>query len=165
MATQLPVRIEFSLPEGWTAAPPDEVGAPGAAFVALHPPAHDGFTTNITISGDYRDDAVELETVAEESVARLMKSVGGVRVLTSAAVGAEDSPGFTQTVEIKSTIEGQPHDLVQCQAYLSMHDVDEPAKRAIIDLVLTTTADRFEEFVKDFQYFVRSVKPSEHLPR
>ncbi|HEV7973961.1 hypothetical protein [Amycolatopsis sp.] len=160
MATQLPVRIEFSLPEGWTAAPPDEVGAPGAAFVALHPPAHDGFTTNITISGDYRDDDVELETVAGESVARLKKSVGEVRVLTSTAVDA----GFTQTLEIKSTIEGQPHDLVQCQAYLSMHDVDEPAKRAIIDLVLTTTADRFDEFVKDFQNFVRSVKPSEYFP-
>jgi hypothetical protein len=160
MATQLPVRIEFSLPEGWTAAPPDEVGAPGAAFVALHPPAHDGFTTNITISGDYRDDDVELETVAGESVARLKKSVGEVRVLTSTAVDA----GFTQTLGIKSTIEGQPHDLVQCQAYLSMHDVDEPAKRAIIDLVLTTTADRFDEFVKDFQYFVRSVKPSEYFP-
>lgn len=160
MATQLPVRIEFSLPEGWTAAPPDEVGAPNAAFVALHPPAHDGFTTNITISGDHRDDDVELATVAEESVARLTKSVGGVRVLTRTAV----DDGYTQTLEIKSTIEGHPHDLVQCQAYLSMHDVEEPAKRAIIDLVLTTTADRFEEFVKDFEYFVRTVKPSDPVP-
>jgi hypothetical protein len=160
MATQLPVRIEFSLPEGWTAAPPDEVGAPNAAFVALHPPAHDGFTTNITISGDYRDDDVELATVAEESVARLTKSVGGVRILTRTAV----DEGYTQTLEIKSTIEGQSHDLVQCQAYLSMHDIEEPAKRAIIDLVLTTTADRFDEFVKDFQYFVRTVKPSDSVP-
>jgi hypothetical protein len=160
MATQLPVRIEFSLPEGWTAAPPDEVGAPNAAFVALHPPAHDGFTTNITISGDYRDDVVELATVAEESVARLTKSVGGVRVVTRTAV----DDGYTQTLEIKSTIEGQSLDLLQCQAYLSMHDVEEPSKRAIIDLVLTTTADRFDEFVKDFQYFVRTVKPSDSVP-
>jgi hypothetical protein len=160
MATQLPVRIGFGLPEGWTSAPPDEVGAPGAAFVALHPPAHNGFTTNITISGDYRDDDVELETVAEESVARLTKSVGGVRVLTSTPVDS----GFTQTLEITSTIEGRSHNLVQCQAYLSMHDIEEPAKRAIIDLVLTTTADRFDEFVKDFQYVVRSVKPSEYFP-
>ena len=37
MVSELPVRIEFSLPEGWQATPPDEAGAPGVAFVALHP--------------------------------------------------------------------------------------------------------------------------------
>ncbi|MCX5129755.1 hypothetical protein OOK25_39665, partial [Streptomyces sp. NBC_00347] len=53
MPTTLPVPIEFRLPEGWQPAPPDEVGAPGVAFVALHPQPDSGFTANITIDGEY----------------------------------------------------------------------------------------------------------------
>jgi hypothetical protein len=45
VATQLPVRIEFRLPDGWQAAPPDEVGTPGAAFVAQIPTVLDDFRT------------------------------------------------------------------------------------------------------------------------
>ncbi|MBA2944928.1 hypothetical protein [Streptomyces himalayensis] len=56
MATTLPVKVEFSLPEGWQSAPPDEVGAPGVAFVALHPDSRDGFTANITIAGKLRGE-------------------------------------------------------------------------------------------------------------
>ncbi|WP_409469332.1 hypothetical protein [Streptomyces sp. HC307] len=37
MPTALPVPIQFELPEGWRPAPPDEAGAPRAAFVARHP--------------------------------------------------------------------------------------------------------------------------------
>ncbi|MEC3981466.1 hypothetical protein [Amycolatopsis sp. H20-H5] len=157
MVTQLPVRIEFRLPEGWLSAPPDEVDAPGAAFVALHPPAKDGFTANITISGEHRPPETTLETVADESVERLAKVVDEAEVLARADAGTEDMPGLTQTLRLASSA----GDLVQCQVYLSMADVRDPARRAVIELALTSTAGEFEHEVGDFQEFVRGVRAAE----
>ena len=72
MATTLPVKISFSLPDGWQAAPPDEVEAPGAAFVALHPATSDeGVTANLTIAGRMRNDSATMWDIAAESVQRL----------------------------------------------------------------------------------------------
>ncbi|MQA11885.1 MAG: hypothetical protein GEU98_25750, partial [Pseudonocardiaceae bacterium] len=67
MATTIPIPVNFRLPDGWQAAAPDEVGAPGAAFVALHPASRTDFTANITISGEYRPDEAALTDIADES--------------------------------------------------------------------------------------------------
>ncbi|GAA1941607.1 hypothetical protein [Amycolatopsis minnesotensis] len=160
MATQLPVKIDLTLPEGWQPAPPDEVGAPEAAFVALRLPADDGFTTNITVSGAIRDDGATLEAIADESVGRLSGSVGEVDVLTRAAAGTEEAPSYTQTLRVAAELDGAHRELIQCQVYLEMRDDDLPAERAVIELVLTSTVGGFEDFVGEFQEFVRSVVPA-----
>jgi hypothetical protein len=159
MTTQLPVRIEFQLPDGWRPAPPDEVGAPGAAFVALHPDPDPDFTANITISGAYRPDEASLAEIADESVHRLEQSVGQVRLRNRAEVGTEDAPGLTQALDLSTVINDHQRDLVQCQVYLAMKDIDEPSKRAVIELALTSTPGQFGDVIADFQQFVRSVRP------
>jgi len=159
MATTLPVPIEFELPEGWHAAPPDEVGAPGAAFIALYPQSDAGFTANITIDGAYRPDAATLPDIAHESVEHLRQADAMVEVTASREIGSADAPGLTQTLAVAAVVGGVPRDLIQSQVYLSMLDVADPGKRAVIRLVLTATASQHPEVLDDFQDFVRTVRP------
>ncbi|MGP3981253.1 hypothetical protein [Streptomyces sp. KR80] len=159
MPTTLPVPIEFELPEGWRAAPPDEVGARGAAFVALHPQPDDGFTANITIDGEYRPDEATLSEIAHESVERLRQAATSVVVTGRREIGSADAPGFTQTLAVSTVIGGVRRDLVQSQVYLSMLDVADPRERAVIRLVLTATASQHPAVLDDFQDFVRTVRP------
>jgi hypothetical protein len=155
MATQLPVRIEFSLPDGWQAASPDEAGAPGVAFVALHPGSANGFTANLTIAGQFREPDVPMDAIADESVHRIEEAVGSVHVRRRAEVGSDESPGITQVLDIEV---GTGQELVQCQVYVSVHDVDDPAKRAVLEFVLTCTPDQLDDVFTDFQDFVRTVR-------
>lgn len=159
MATTLPVPIEFELPPGWHAAPPDEVHAPGAAFVALHPQPDAGFTANITIDGQYRPDPATLPEIAHESVERLREVATSVEVSAGREIGSADAPGLTQTLAVAAVVGGVPHDLVQSQVYLSLPDVADPGKRTVIRLVLTATASQHPEVLDDFRDFVRTVRP------
>jgi len=160
MASTLPVPIEFELPDGWVAAPPDEVGAPGAAFVALHPdPQPTGFTANITIGGEFRPDQASLEDIADESIERLASATAGATLDTRNEFGDADAPGLTQLVRIRERIGGVERALAQCQVYLSMSDVDDERKRVVLQLSLTAAEDRLSEVVGDFQRFVASVRP------
>jgi hypothetical protein len=164
MATQLPVRIEFRLPDGWQAAPPDEVGAPGVAFVALHPAsraAEGGFTANITIAGQVRDPALTMLALADESVRRLEQNAGTVHVRSRTELGSPEAPGLTQALDILATVRGEALPLVQTQVLVSMTDVDDPAKRVVLELVLTCTAEQLDTVIGDFQEFVRTVRPAE----
>ncbi|MEU8767272.1 hypothetical protein AB0C94_09970 [Streptomyces griseus] len=159
MTTTLPVPIAFELPDGWRAAPPDGVGAPGAAFVALHPHPDAGFTANITVDGVFRPDPATLPEIADESVANLRGSAASVDVAERREVGSEDAPGLTQTLAISAISGGVPRDLIQSQVYLSMLDVEDPGKRAVIRLILTVTAAQHGDVVEDFRDFVRTVRP------
>jgi hypothetical protein len=160
MVTELPVRIEFSLPDGWQAAPPDEVGAPGVAFVALHSAsrggAANGFTANLTIAGEFRDPTLPLSTFADESLRRLEDVASSVRVRDRTDVGPSDAQGMTQVLDIEM---GPNQWLVQCQIYLSMDDYYDRRRRAVIELVLTCTPEQLDEVLADFQQFVRTVRP------
>jgi hypothetical protein len=160
MVTQLPVRIEFALPEGWNAAPPDEVGAPGVAFVALPPDSADDFTPNITIAGQFREPDLAMDAIAEESVGRLEQAYGNVQVRQRTEVGSADAPGITQVLDILATVDNRPLPLVQCQVYSSMSDVDDPAKRVVLELVLTCKPSQLADVFEDFQQFVRTVRPA-----
>ncbi|MEW2134803.1 hypothetical protein [Streptomyces sp. NPDC005435] len=167
MTATLPIKISFSLPDGWQAAPPDEVGAPGAAFVALHPGSVDhGFTANITISGEMRNDATTMWQIAEESVHRL-EQAGPVEVVKKHEVGTPDIPGLTdspgvvQNLRLHTTLRGEPLELCQSQVYLGLEDVRNPAKRAVIELVLTATEGQLEHVVDDFKSFLRTVRSAE----
>jgi hypothetical protein len=157
MATDLPVRIEFALPEGWVVTPPDEAGAPGVAFVALHPGSANGFTANFTIAGQFRDPALTMEAIADESVGRLQEAVGRVAVRSRVEVGAADAPGITQVLDIQV---GTQQQLVQCQVYVSMHDTAHPERRAVLELVLTCLPEQLDTVFDDFQAFVRTVRPA-----
>jgi hypothetical protein len=160
MATTLPVPIEFELPHGWVAAPPDEVGAPGAAFVALHPdPRPAGFTTNITIGGDFRPDQASLADIADESVERLAASTTEAILGSRNEFGDAEAPGLTQLVRIRERIGGVERALAQCQVYLSMSDVDDARRRVVLQFALTAAEDRLGEVVGDFHRFVASVRP------
>ena len=167
MTTTLPVKISFSLPDGWQAAPPDEVGAPGAAFVALHPASIDGgFTANITISGQMRNDGATLSQIADESVLRL-EQAGPVRVIKKADVGTPDIPGLTdppgvlQNLVLSTTLRGEPVELCQSQLYLGMEDITSPAKRAVIEFVLTAKPNQLDAVIEDFRQFLRTVRPAD----
>lgn len=159
MPTTLPVPIEFELPEDWRAASPDDVGAPGAAFVALHRQPDAGFTANITIDGEYRPDETTLPEIAHASVERLSQAATSAVVTGSSEIGSADAPGFTQTVALSAIVSGVLRDLVQSQVYLSMLDVTDRHQRAVIRLVLTATASQHASVLRDFQNFVRSVRP------
>ncbi|MFI2779465.1 hypothetical protein [Streptomyces sp. ALB3] len=159
MTTTLPVPIAFELPDGWRATPPDGVGAPGAAFVALHPRPEAGFTANITVDGEFRPDAATLPEIADESVENLRRSAVSVEVGERREVGSPESPGLTQTLAVSAIAGGAPRDLVQSQVYLSLLDVDDPSRRAVIRLILTASASQHPAVVEDFREFVRTVRP------
>lgn len=160
MATTLPVKIEFSLPEGWQPASPDEMGAPEVAFVALHPESRDGFTANITIAGKMRDDLADLVTLAEESVQRLSEA-GTVRVAKRHEVGTPEAPVLTQTLRLSGRLRGLPLELVQSQVYVTMQDVHDPAKRAVLEFMLTAKLSQLDAVQDDFKQFVRSIRPAD----
>lgn len=162
MATTLPVRIEFRLPDGWRAAPPDEVGAPGAAFVALHPASSDNFMANIAISGELRPDTATLAEIADESIGRLRRAAADVRVADRTEVGTPEAPGLTQVVHLSADVSGTMRELIQSQVYLSMLDVDDPRRRAVIELVLTATPTQLGTVIGDFQDFVRTIRPADN---
>lgn len=154
MATTIPVPIQFSLPDGWISAPPDEVGSPHVAFVALRPPADNGFTPNITISGEIRGD-VPLTTVADEALATLRREVGQVKEGRRSDLG----DGLTQAVRLRIDLNGRPQDIAQLQVFLAMQDVRDPRRQAVLRIVLSATPDRFEQVVADFQQFISTIRP------
>ena len=164
MPTTLPVPIEFDLPEGWRAAPPDDVGAPGAAFVALHPHPDDGFTANVTIDGAFRPDEATLSEIADESVGRLRQVSTSVEVRNRRDFASPDAPGFAQRLAVTTVVNGVSRDLGQAQVYLGLLDVDDPCKRAVIRLVLTATASQLPSVLEDFQSFVRTVRTGTSTP-
>jgi hypothetical protein len=155
MVTELPVHIEFSLPDGWQAASPDEVGAPEMAFVAVRS-GEDGFTTNLTVAGEIRDPAMPISAIADDSVHRIGEVAGSVRVRDRVALGPDGSPGMTQVLDIEME---QGEQLVQCQVYLSLDDIHDPQKHAVLELALTCTRERLDDVLPDFQRFVGTIRP------
>jgi hypothetical protein len=175
VATTLPTPIEFRLPEGWRPAPPDEVGAPSVAFVALHPHPDHGFTANITIDGelDTAGTDVPLTELADASIRTLRVGGADVTLADRSDVGAGDAPGLTQTLTLRATVNGEPRELVQAQVYLAMLDTGPgaapdtdpdtaaPGRRAVVRLVLTASAGQFQAVLPDFQWFVWTVRPDQ----
>ncbi|MER5763890.1 hypothetical protein [Streptomyces sp. NPDC002082] len=159
MPTTLPVPIEFALPESWRPAPLDEVAAAGVAFVALHPEPDAGFTANITVDGDFRPDAATLDDIADESVERLREAAESVVLAARRATGTADAPGLAQRLSFSALIDGTPRDLVQSHVYLTVLDLADRRRRAVILLVLTATAHQHDHVLGDFQDFLRTVRP------
>ncbi len=159
VAASLPVPIEFRLPEGWLPARPAGGDAPAVAFAAVHPQPDAGFTANITVDGEYRSDTATLAELADESVERLREVAESVAVTYRREVGSADAPALAQRVTFSAVAGDKRHDLVQSQVYLSMPDIEEPHKRAVVRLALTATAAQHDTVLGDFQDFVRTVRP------
>lgn len=159
MAATIPVPIEFSLPEGWRSVPPDEAGAPGAGFVALHPPGSDGFTPNITISGDIHADDVPLTRIADEVVEELRAGAREVQLGRRTEAGSAANPGLTQAVRLSVLLEGRPADIVQFQVFLALQDTRDPHRRAVLHVVLSALPDQFTDVIEDFHQFIATIRP------
>ena len=162
MVTTLPVPIKFSLPEGWRSVPPDEVGTPEAAFVALHPGSvRNGFTANITLTGEIRGEDEELTAIADEAVERLR--AGGaqdVKLGRRNEVGSAENPGLTQAVKLTIPLNGRAAELVQFQVFMALRDQKDPGRRAVLHLVLSALLeDQFEKVIDDFQKFLSTIEP------
>ncbi|CAL9401614.1 hypothetical protein [Streptomyces sp. NPDC090994] len=167
MPGTLPVPLEIELPPGWHSAPPDEVGAPQAAFVALHTASRgQGFMPNITVTGHTLQGSVSLHGLAEESVRRLRENVGAVDVVkrtevgTSPAPGLIDAPGIVQNVRIQATVDGQPMELAQSQFLLVLENKRKRGERVEIEIALTARTSQLGDVLEDFQTFVSALRPA-----
>jgi len=155
----LPVPIEFSLPQGWRSVPPDQVDAGEAAFVALHPPASHGFTANITISGEVREDDESLTQIGDEAVDKLRATGRNVQLGRRNEVGSAESPGLTQAVRMTVDLQGREQEIGQFQVFVVMRDTPDQQRRAVLHVVLTALPDQFDDVFGDFQEFVSSIRP------
>ncbi|MFF7160696.1 hypothetical protein ACFZBP_04750 [Streptomyces sp. NPDC008086] len=167
MPGTLPVPLEIELPQGWQSAPPEEVGAPHAAFVALHMASRgQGFVPNITVTGHRLDGSSSLHGLAEESVRRLRENVGAVEVVkrtevgTSPAPGLIDAPGIVQNLRIQATVNGQPMELAQSQFLLVLESERQRGERAEIEIALTARTSQLQDVLEDFQSFLSTLRPA-----
>jgi hypothetical protein len=153
LATQLPVPVRFELPDGWESAPPDEVGARGAAFVALNTATlGSGFTANITLEGSTGPD--DLTTWADESVRELQAAVHDVTVADRHEIGSPDTPGLAQDLRVTADVNGVARELAQFQVYFTMGGTAAERRRAVVRAVLTCAGDQVGRVLDDFRSFV-----------
>ncbi len=158
MATDLPVPIQFRLPDGWHAASPDEAGLPDVAFVALNAATHgSGFTANITVDGEVRTDGASLAEIADESVANLRGAAPTVTVAHRAELGVGEAPGLAQDIRI-TLREGAVRELVQSQVYLTVPDARDSDTRAVVRAALTAALDQVDTVMPDFREFLASIR-------
>jgi hypothetical protein len=151
--------LEFRLPEGWLPARPEGFNAADVAFAAVHPQPDAGFAANITIDGDVPPDALTLADLADTSVEHLREVAESVMVAHRREVGSFDAPALAQRLVFSTVVDGAHRGLVQSQVYLSLSDVENSHKRAVIRLTLTATAGQHDAVLGDFQDFVRTVGP------
>lgn len=161
MVATIPVPIEFSLPDGWRSVPPDEVGTPDAAFVALHPSTiQSGFTANITVTGELRGEDEALTEIGNEAVAKLQAAgARDVKLGRRSEVGSAENPGLTQAVKLNIDLKGKPQDIYQFQVFMGMRDQSHPGLRAVLHVVLSALPEQFEQVIGDFQKFLSTIKP------
>lgn len=160
MAAELPIPLEFRLPEGWYSAPPDELGSPDAAFVAVHPATRGDFTAYITLSGEVREDQATLREVADEGLDTLQQFSEFAELSKEVDTGNEKAPGLTRLIEMRAVLEGKTLDLMQCQIFLRLQDVEDANKHAVLKMMLTATPEQLRQLAVDFEEFVGSVEPA-----
>lgn len=157
MSTRLPIPITFRLPEAWSPTDPDQAGAPQAAFVAIHPQAADNFTPNITIAAQPKRTESSMTEAAEESVRALTQGTDVV-VTHRAEFGSDAAPGLTQYLRLTTTLGEVRHDLIQVHFFVTLRDTTDPAKQAMLKIVLTATEDQAPEAVRDFERFLATLR-------
>ncbi|MGV9254567.1 hypothetical protein [Streptomyces sp. NPDC003697] len=160
MPTTLPLPLKFRLPEGWLPARPEGgFNTADVAFAAVHPQPDAGFAATITIDGGVPPNAATLTGLADEAAQRLHEIAESVTVTHRRKVGSADAPALTQRLTFSAVVDGTRRDLIQSQVYLSLTDIVDPHKRAVIRLILTATAAQHDAVLQSFQTFVRTVGP------
>lgn len=163
MATTMPVSLYFQLPDGWVSGDPDQAGAPGSAFIAGHPGSAEGdFLANILIRGELRPDRASLAQIANEPITQTRQddAFSGVHLVERREVGGSDSPGLVQVMKVVFGRDDGARRLIQTQAFMSMFDVDDLGKRAVVTIQLTATPSQFATVIPDFEIFLRSIRPA-----
>ncbi|MEC3974229.1 hypothetical protein [Amycolatopsis sp. H20-H5] len=159
MPTQLPVPVEFALPDGWLPVPPDVLGAPDAAFVAVQWATHgSGFSANITIDGQVRPAADSLTDLADEMLADLLAVSPDAVLVDRDQNTSLDVPALTQKVRLSAVVNGVGYELVQAQVYLSMADSAGESLRAVVRTMLTATEEQFPALIGDFTEFLGTLR-------
>lgn len=171
MPGTLPVPLSIELPPGWQSAPPDEVGAPHAAFVALHMDSRgQGFMPNITVTGRTLEGSASLYSLAEESVQRLRENVGAVDIVkrtevgTSTAPGLVDADGVVQNLRIQAIVKEQPMELAQSQFLLVVENERQRNERVQIEVAMTARTSQLQDLLEDFQVFISALRPATPTP-
>ncbi|GAA3799348.1 hypothetical protein [Amycolatopsis tucumanensis] len=150
MFTSMPFPVGFAVPPGWRAPGPSETGCPlGTVACVRSEPA-----AVIAAAGGFRPDGASLPEIAAESVRDLRESGAVVEVLRRTEVGAAGSPGLAQVLRVHAPGAAE---VVQCQAFLALHDVDDHGKRAVLRFVMATTGAG--ELAEDFRRFLGSIRP------
>lgn len=159
MTTTLPVPVRFALPDdAWEPVRPESLGVTNAAFLAVRR-TEATYKPTLTVSGDWREDDADLETIADESVAKLRREgATEVELIKRNVIESEHAPAVTQSIGALAAVEGRVYDLRQAQVVQGLVDVHDPDKRVVVIYTLTCTFAQWEEMVPEFQRFMASVE-------
>lgn len=161
MPTTFPIPISFRLPDdAWQAVQPESLGVTNAAFLAVRREhVGSGYAPTITLSGDVLDDGASLEQVADAAVEVLGSQAEDVRLVKRATYGSQTTPGLLQQLDCQIPTEDGPRDIRQLQALIELTDVDDPSRRAVAKVVLSTTRGQHDVYLPEFQQFLRTLRP------
>lgn len=158
MRVTVPVPIQFELPDGWQAVDPDRAGAPGAAFVAVHPATRNGRVANITVGENDRSDNTTLDQIADEALGRLVRVGHGVSLSRRTGYGSDAAPAIAQVATLSVVKDGVAQRLVQYQVFMALVDMANPYRRVILEATLTATPEQFDQVVGGFGEFVATIR-------
>lgn len=158
MRVTVPVPIQFTLPDGWQAVDPERAGAPGAAFVAVHPATRNGRVANITVGEKERSDNTTLEQIADEALGRLVRVGHGVSLARRTNYGSEQAPAIAQLATLSVVKDGVAQQLVQYQVFMALVVAENPYRRVILEAALTATPEQFDQVVDGFGEFVATIR-------
>lgn len=73
-------------------------------------------------------------------------------------VGSGTARGVTQVLDIAASAGSRPLDLVQHQIFISVQDMNDPGRRAVLELVLTQARGQPAALLDDFRKFVDTLR-------
>ncbi|BBY09072.1 hypothetical protein [Mycobacterium noviomagense] len=160
MSRELPFRISFDLPDGWTLVPPDSCGQPDAAYVAVRTQnLSEPVATNLVISGfaNY-GQPVDVAALAASYLGSL-QSRYAVSVLKHDVVASESASQAAQLLQIEYPAGEAAMTLKQIQIINAFPSTEDPSDVAVLQLLLTCPADVFDQAGPEFSEFVSTVSP------
>ncbi|WP_019811263.1 hypothetical protein [Saccharomonospora halophila] len=140
--SELPVPIEFSLPDGWESVDPTTLETPGVAFLAVKRDSSARFTSNLAVYGEVRDNDTTLTEIADEASTDGSGQVGGAtEVVHRTKEGKGLVAAVTQIVEFPAPEGSGIERLHQTQTLVQFPDSHGPDRRGIIMFAATAPPD------------------------
>ncbi|KID31095.1 hypothetical protein HQ32_01782 [Prauserella sp. Am3] len=160
MAATLPVPIEFSLPDGWTSADPDEVNAGEVAFIAFsRAAAGDRFAANITINSEVCTEFDGLVSVADGLVEKLGAAAGEIKRGKRDESTTSNGPVLAQVVRFPLSLpSGERVSVVQYQVLMALQSSNSDRSSVVLHFTLSALPDRFVQLLPDFRAFIETVR-------